>query len=1123
MKRGMKLVLVVFALMASAQAQRPAAPARVWEDKLVIPTYELGPADPNPAFLEWSGGRPVYPYARLDSLTNRRIDKAHNAVYLENEFLRVTVLPEMGGKLYAIYDKAARRDVLYTNHVVKYGIVAIRGAWTSGGIEWNFPDGHTVTTVSPVDYATRSEPDGAAVVFVGDTERIQRMQWQVAIRLRPGRKVVETEVTLNNRRETPGRYWFWATAAAKAADDMRFVYPMREAYPHAFWPVFTFPKYNGVDLGLYREVPNALSLFARNSYRDFLGVYYETSDWGIAHVADHRDVPGKKTWTWGTDDAGSIWVEKLTDADGQYVEFQAGRYETQMEHQFIAPHRVERFTEYWFPLDKLGGGYDEVNRDIALHVVRATPPVEFALNAAQRFENVTIVVEDANGAASRYEKLSLDPERPLRLSAGKAALRPPFRFTITTQEGRELLRYRTDTPVDGNPQFVPATRPVGEPDANSAEQAYLKGVAADKKSNQRAARAAYEEALRRDANFSPARTALGLSYYRSGEHERAAAHLLEALRRDPDSGDAHYYLALVRRAEGKSREAREHLTWCVRQGQHEQIARYVLGEMALAARSPGEAIGHLKEATRLDSRDIKAWTVLGIAHRCAACHAGHSRPVSVPDHQELGAAQVIVDEVLKQAPLDYLALAERYLILDLLHKGEKAAPAVLSARQELQRVLSREPDSVLEVAFDYTALGASSSARSILGMATERAGERAYPIWDYTLSYLSQAGRAAAGEQADPARAAPGQPARVAPVNVLERAAAKDPAFVFPHRLEEIQVLEAAVQQRPRDPRAHLYLGNALAARGRFKEAENHWRAAVQLEPSNAVAQRNLALALAEDGRKDQALEAFNHAIEAAPGDSHLYVERDRLLAGMNRTKERIELLERASDAIRPRVAQVLADAYVRAARHRDAIALLERVSITSGEGESGGLAVYQKAQLGLARELRRAGRHAEAAAAFLKATDYPRNLGVGRSKYRSHAAEYLAAAEEFEQAGNREEAAKWIRRAADEPLAAPTEPGEAWSPNYYYKAVALQRIGRGDEAHALFQRMAALYDPAQMAAAEPGMPRDAIRFLLAGLALKELGQREAAREALKQALQLDPGNELAAAALKQLEAPANR
>ena len=343
---------------------------RVWEAPLSIPTYELNPPNPYPALLDWQRRkwRPVYPYPFLDSFGTQKTDKTWKAVYLENEYLKVTVLPELGGHIYQIFDKTLNANILYSNPVMKYAMVALRGAWVSGGIEWNFPDGHTLTTVAPIDYVTRTEPDGSAAVAVGDTERVQGMQWQVIMRLRPGRRVLETEVTLNNRRPVPGRYWYWSTAGAPAAPDIRFNYPMREAYPHAFWPVFKFPKEKGVDIGRFSEVPNFLSLFARDSKRDYFGVYYEKSDWGVVHVADHREMPGKKTWTWGTDDNGDIWVDKLTDGGEQYVEFQGGRFETQMEHQFIAPHRVEHFVEYWFGVNQMGGAWNEATRDAAMRV-----------------------------------------------------------------------------------------------------------------------------------------------------------------------------------------------------------------------------------------------------------------------------------------------------------------------------------------------------------------------------------------------------------------------------------------------------------------------------------------------------------------------------------------------------------------------------------------------------------------------------------------------------------------------------------------------------------------------------------------------------------------------------------
>jgi tetratricopeptide (TPR) repeat protein len=1061
------------------------AQARVWEAPLVIPTYELDAPNPYPALLGGGRGprRPIYPYPLLDALTNKRVDKSYKAVFLENEYLRVTVLPELGGKLYAIYDKTARRDVLYTNHVVKYAMVGIRGAWASGGVEWNFPDGHTLTTVSPVDYATRSEKDGSAVVVVGDTERVQRMQWAVAIRLRPGRKVVETEVTLNNRREVPGRYWYWATAAAPAADDLRFVYPMREAYPHLFWSVFSFPKHNGVDVGTYREVTNALSLFARDSRRDFFGVYYEKQDWGIAHVADHRELPGKKTWTWGTDDAGRIWIDKLTDSDGQYVEFQAGRFETQMEHEFIAPHRVEKFTEYWFPLDKLGGAFNKVTKDVALRVEVVKDEARITANASAPFNYAELIVAVGDGSNKplHSSRINLSPAAPF---AATVKLPAPMAVVVRIRDvgGRELVHYYTDSPPDGNPDFKPVTRPLPDLAPASAERAYLAGVAADKKSDEMAARAAYSEALKLDPGYTPAHTALGLSYYRSGEYDRAAEHLGAALRRNPDAGDARYYLALVRRAQGRTGEAVEQLMWCVRAGHREPAARYVLGEMYLAADSIDGAMEHLTQAVRLDPRDLKARTLLALAE----FEGGAVRR-----------AQARIDEVVRELPVDYLALHVRQAMLEARGPAAEAE----QSRRELWRVLDREPDSVLELAFDYHSAGHAKRAAQVLLEAVERARKQRrpiYPMWHYALGYLS--GLSHSGE--------------VVRRKQYELGAEGDPAFVFPHRVEEVAVLQDALKANPDDGRAAYYLGNALASLHRDREALAAWRQAVKLDPANVAARRNLARALwLVDGNKTEAAAEYERAIKSAPDDFRLYVEFDQLLGEMKETERRVRLLEGAPAArSRPALLQSLAAAYVDAGRFADAVAVLEKNTFVTGEGELSALSIYRRAHLGLAREHQQAGRHKEAALEFLKATDYPANLGVGRPAMQSQAREYVAAAREFEAAGMPEEAEKWWRRAADEPLKPPSQPEEPWSEHYYFKAVALDRVGRKDEARALYERLAALNDERLMQEREPLPPRGALRFVLAGLGLKALGRKDEARSAFEQALKLDPANERARA-----------
>jgi tetratricopeptide (TPR) repeat protein len=1054
--------------------------ARVWEAPLVIPTYELGPPNPNPALLNAGGSRPIYPYPMLDSLSDHRIEKSYKAVYLENEYLKVTVLPEVGGHLYAIFDKTANRDVLYTNHVMKYGLVAIRGAWVSGGIEWNFPDGHTVTTVSPVDYAVRTEADGSASVTVGDTERVQRMQWAVTIRLRPGRKEVETEVLLNNRRDVPGRYWFWATAAAHATDDLRFVYPMREAYPHMFWPVFSFPIENGVDVSTYRDVLNALSLFARNSKRDFMGVYYEKSDWGIVHVADHREVPGKKTWTWGNDDAGKIWIEKLTEKDGQYVEFQAGRYETQMEHQFLAPHRVEHFVEHWYPVNGLGGGFNEATADAALRVKRDGNQVLISGNVNAQFEDAELKVgTDSQEIANK--RLNLKPAEAFRESfaiSGSIADEPVI-VRLTDKAGRELIHYRSDRPVDGNPEFHPATHPTLDPVASrSAEHSYLNGLAVDKKSNEPAARAEYLDAIRQDPGFAPAHIALGLSFYRTGEYDQAANHLTEALRRNPDAGDAHYYLGLTLRAQQQYEAAADHFLWNVRAGYREPAARYGLGVIALQRMTFQEAVEHLSKAVLLDPRDLKARTVLAMAERLAG---------------KLDDAQRHVDAVVQELPIDYLALSEQYLINKARGRDAEAA----RARQELWRVLGREPDSILELSFDYWDAGRLGQAIDVLQQAVENGSK--YPMLHYALGYFC-------GMRKNDPRAA----------SEYGVGAKEDPAFVFPHRVEEIGVLRAAVAKNPQDGRAYYYLGNALASQYRTAEALEAWRTAVRLDPSNAVAHRNLARALRAKHPREAARMEYQRAIQAAPAEFHLYLELGEIMP----PSRAISLFQAAPTEVRSRpvVLQSLAAALVDDGRYGEAAGLLEKTEFVSGEGEKGVLQTFRKAHLGLARQHRQAGRHAQAAAEFLRATDYPHNLGVGRPAMESQAREYVEAARELEAAGKAQAAETLWRRAAEEPLKSPAEPGEPWSEHYYFKALALDHISRKDEARILYARLAALRDDEQMLAAEPDPPRGAIRYLLAGLGLKALGQSSAARSALERALEADPKNELARTALQDLK-----
>jgi len=1097
--RSIQLVLisaVVLAALSAVVAQSKDTP-RVWEAPLVIPTYELNPPNPYPALLDWQSRkwRPVYPYPFLDSLGNQKSNKTWKAVYLENEYLKVTVLPELGGHVYQIFDKTLNRDIIYTNPVMKYAMVALRGAWVSGGIEWNFPDGHTLTTVAPIDYVIRTEQDGSAALAVGDTERVQGMQWQVILRLRPGRRVLETEVTLNNRRPVTGRYWYWSTAGAPAAPDLRFNYPMREAYPHAFWPVFKFPKEKGVDIGRFSEVPNFLSLFARDSKRDYFGVYYEQADWGVVHVADHRELPGKKTWTWGTDDNGDVWVDKLTDGGGQYVEFQGGRFETQMEHQFIAPHRVEHFFEYWFGVQQMQGAWNEATRHAALRIKIQAGRASISIAANERIDQAELVLE-STGKQLHSSRIDLDPAKLFSTSVDLPAnlVKQPIAVVLKNKDGLVLLQYQTDSAVDNNPGFKPATRPVPDSkNSTSAEQSYVEGLAFDKKSRERDAREAYIEALRRDPGFAPAHIALGLSFYRSGEYETAAKHLEAALIRNKDAVDAHYFMALVRRALGQTSEAEDHLLWLVRSGYRESLAQYILGEIALSEGATRQALEHLQQAVMLEPRDLKARTVLALAERL---------------NGDLTSASAHVDQVATELPIDYLALHEQFKISKALGNETKAK----AAWDQLQHLLSREPDSVLELAFDYLAAGQNREAINVLeeAIASGPSGTlavdktRIHPMLYYTLGYLYEK----SGER---------ERAR----SQYSLATKGDSAFVFPHRVEEIDVLRAAFDANRNDGRAAYYLGNALASKNRDKEALAIWRDAVRLDPSNTIAQRNFARALwlAVQNREEAATQ-YQHAIEISPNDFRLYIEFDKLLAELGATDRRVKLLESAPAAVlaQSSAAQSLAGAYIDAGRFADAVTLLAKTTFTSGEGEDAALGLYRKAHLGLARKYREAGDHLKAAVEFAAVTEFPKNFGVGRPAMQSQAQHYVAAAREYDAAGQRDEADRWWQRAATEELNPPTQPEEPWSESYFFKAVALEHVGRAADARKLYERLALLNDDQKMLDREPWPATGAIRFVLAGSALRALGRNEEARVALERALKIDPQNELAISQLAELK-----
>ena len=342
-----RLAVPLLAVTAAAQVD-------VWEEQVTIPTYLTGEPDPNPIFYsgrayQGAEGR-VYPYALHDTLTGRRVDIDYTMVYLENEYLRVGIAPELGGRIFSGLDKTNDYDFIYRQSVIKPALIGMIGAWISGGVEWNIPHHHRATSMLPVQYRIDENPDGSATVWVGELELRHRMRWTVGYTLYPGRSYVECSVRIVNRMPELNSMLAFANIAVHATDDYQVIFPPTTQYvtQHAkreftTWPVATtryggYDFSEGVDVSWYRNHEASMSMFAWNDDDDFLAGYDHGVGAGTMAVANHYIVPGKKFWTWGTGPEGRMWEQILTDEDGPYLELMVGAYsDNQPDYSWLQP------------------------------------------------------------------------------------------------------------------------------------------------------------------------------------------------------------------------------------------------------------------------------------------------------------------------------------------------------------------------------------------------------------------------------------------------------------------------------------------------------------------------------------------------------------------------------------------------------------------------------------------------------------------------------------------------------------------------------------------------------------------------------------------------------------------
>jgi tetratricopeptide (TPR) repeat protein len=1040
---------------------------KAWEDTIVIPTYERGPEDPNPPLLMGRrnpihpGSSIIYPYPLQETLFNRKADRRWRIFYLENAYLKLGVLPELGGRLAFLFNKSANEEAIYHNHVLKWARIGIRGAWVSGGIEWNFPNGHTVTSSSPIDCAVRRNDDGSSSLLFGDIERVSRMRWSVAVTLYPDRAFFETEMRLANRTVLPNRYWFWANSAAPVSKGMEYLSTASKVF--TLKDVMSFPVHDGVDIHWDKNHVEAQDMFCLNPREEFVGWYNHDLEKGMVNVADRTEARGTKFFTWGGSDDGAIWAERLTDEDGPYCEMQSGRFPTMGIWEILSPCSEESWKEVWYPVVKIGAPVF-ANREAAFALSRPKPEAKGA-GAPRLGVQVTRPLAGARLAVQLGDKLlwerklDLAPESPFSVELPAAAAKSAGKdltVTLTDPAGETLARWarrakkEVERPVKGYIKIEP-TRP-----GRRAEEQWLNGRDFEKLGEIERAAECYRQALRTEPGFSPALIGMGVLNLRQGLYAQAMEHFQNVLLDDPASETARFYLAACHMDNEQFAEAIEELKAVMRSRPFRAGAAALLGGLYLGQGENAKAVEQLAKCVAQYPWNQEAAAFLA----CALRRQGERKK-----------ARAIVEPVLARDPLHFLSLAEAWFL-------EQRSEA---AGRRLKETLRGEVQSYLELACDYARVGLYPEAFEVLALYVDgRAGAKDEPMACYHLAYYAEK----LGKQA---RA------------LYRRARAADPAFVFPHRLESERVLRRALALDPKDGRALYYLGNLLCAKGRFEEAIAVWEKALQLERGNSVLHRNLGRAYWKVCRDpDRAIAQYRAALRLSPLDYKLYCELDCILVDCALNADRRELMGRLppeplqNDVIAERAAMYHAD-YGDFDR---ALEILRAGHFFPWEIYKGVRLLYVDALIGKGLQLEQANKFREAIACYREVMSYPRNIGVGEPYCKANAEALYRIGLALERDKNKPGAQRHWRQAA-------REKHSGWSALDYYQARALQKLGQRKEAGAV---LAGLLDWARKSL-EQGRGDEAENHYLAGLALKGKGERAKAFGHFIAALSADQGH----------------
>jgi tetratricopeptide (TPR) repeat protein len=1020
-------------------------PVKAWRQDVEILTYLPEMPELNPMFLEkrvyqGSSGR-VYPLPFIDRISTHPQKKMWTAIHIENEYLRIMILPEIGGRIHIGYDKTTGYDFFYRQNVIKPALVGLAGPWASGGVEFNWPQHHRPATFMPVETEIEELPDGSIIIWCSDHDPMLHMKGMHGVCLRPGRAVLELKVRLFNRTQLTQTFLWWANVATRVHEKYQSFFPrdVRFVADHAKRAITSFPLSNGTyygvnygeraktgvpaeerpdhfvpdgsyppnDLSWYANIPVPTSYMVAGTEQDFCGGYDHKVQAGVVHVANHHIAPGKKQWTWGNHAFGYAWDRSLTDADGPYIELMAGVYtDNQPDFSYLAPWETKTFSQNWYPIHAIGTPA-AANENAAISLRCDKGNIEVGVHVTQPTGEVTVVLKCTEKEIARWNA-TVTVAHPLLLQTAIPEGVQENQLTVTAFTGSKTLIEFSSALTEPAPPPVVAQEPAPPASMQSVEELYLTGLHLEQyRHATRQPETYWEEALRRDPNESRVHNAMGLWRLRRGEFQKAAEHFEAAIARltrlnpNPRDGEPYYNLGLTRRYLGQEKQAYDALYKATWSAAWRSAAYLALAECDAAHADWSAVQNHAQRSLRADADNLNARHLLALALN----KDGNPK-----------AADAVYAETLALDPLDVAARWRRGVALV-------------------------DTQAALDLAFDLLRAGQYHDTLNVLETITAQGSGRGNPMVLFATAYVQNRLGFEQYRQ------------------TLEHAEASSLDYCFPSRLEEMLVLEWAIGAQKNGWVAHYLLGNLLYDKRRHHEAVLHWEAAAAQAPNFSIVHRNLGIAYFNVFQDpDRAVACFDQAFSINQKDARLLYERDQLWKRIGRSaQDRIGELLRYPKLISQRddLSVELSALYNQTNLPEEALSILEGRKFQPWEGGEGFvLAQYTRAHMLLGCRALAAALPMAARDEFLVALAPPENLSEARHLLANQSEMYYWIGEACHRTGDMEAAAHWWRRAARQKGDFQQMSLRVISEMSFWSALALQRLGCAVEARTLFEQI---------------------------------------------------------------------